>query len=105
MAKRAEGGWHRDRVKAELKRLHGSITHLSQSWGYNRTAITCALRRTDYSVTLERRIADALAVPPHVIWPDRWAPNGAPNPRPVVERHLRRSSETPKSQKPERAVA
>jgi Ner family transcriptional regulator len=96
-------GWDRARIKAELRRQHGSITVLSSSWGYHRAAITCALRRTDYSVSLERRIAAALNLPPHLIWPDRWRPNGTPRRRPVIEADPNRADRGANSQKREAA--
>lgn len=74
-------GWHRETIKAELRRRFGPITHLSASWGYHRPAITNCLASARYSRPLELRIAAALQVPPCVLWPDRWHKSGEPLPR------------------------
>ena len=76
--------WHPENIKAELRKRHGSITRLAVSWGYSRSAISNALSRPQYSAQVERRIAAALELPPHSIWPDRWHPNGEPRTRTVV---------------------
>lgn len=72
-------GWHREDIKAELRKRFGSVTVLSLQWGYSRAAISHALmgghRR---SAKVERRIADALGLHPHTLWPDRWSPEGEP---------------------------
>lgn len=75
--------WHAEDIKAALRRRHGPITHLSRAWGYGHSAITSTLTRSDYSVRLELRIAQALDLSPHVLWPKRWRPDGTPLPRPV----------------------
>lgn len=74
-------GWHRERIKAELRIRYGSITDLAVRWGYHRAAVSHALRRPLFSQPLEIKIADALGVTPHTLWPDRWTPEGAPLPR------------------------
>ena len=74
-------GWHRENIKAELRKQHGGLGRLSREWGYGRTAITQALKRSDYSIRLERRIAQTLGVTPEVLWPDRWDPDGTPRQR------------------------
>lgn len=72
-------GWHTEDVKAELRKRFGSVTHLSIRWGYSRGAISAALRGgTRRSSKIEQRIADALGLPPHTLWPDRWSPAGSP---------------------------
>ena len=78
---RESKGWHAEDIKAELRKRLGPITSLSGSWGWSRTAISKVLRRPDYSPPLERRIAEALGVEPHEIWPDRWHPDGTPKKR------------------------
>jgi Ner family transcriptional regulator len=75
-------GWHRDRIKAALQGKLGPITHLSVAWGYPRSSITTCLISPDYSRPLEMRIAEALGVPLHELWPNRWRADGSPLPRP-----------------------
>ena len=88
MAKRvALQGWHREDIKAELRKRLGPITVLSQAWGYGRSGITNALARHDYSPAIERRIAEAIDQQPHTLWPDRWTPEGVPRPRSTVGSH------------------
>jgi len=73
-------GWHREDIKAALVKRYGPIVHLSETWGYDRAAITNALRAPQYSKTLEKRIAQALGVTAHELWPDRWSEDDAPLP-------------------------
>ena len=73
--------WDLEGIKAALRRRHGGITHLSLSWGYGRNAISRALADPRYSSLVEKRIAATLRVHPHVLWPDRWSPEGRAVPR------------------------
>jgi Ner family transcriptional regulator len=74
-------GWHLEDIKSEIRKRHGSLRALSIAWGYNRNAVSKALTDARYSTTLEGRIAGALGVEPHVLWPNRWAADGSPVPR------------------------
>jgi Ner family transcriptional regulator len=74
-------GWHREDIKAALVKRYGLIVRLSETWGYHRSMITGVLRNPCFSIPVERRIAAALDVTPHVLWPDRWNPGGEPLPR------------------------
>ena len=97
MPKNAQSEWHPGRITAELRRRFGPITHLSVSWGHNPTAITQTLRRRDYSKALERRIAEALGMSLHELWPSRWTEDGLALPRhhefEVIEAPRRRASQ------------
>jgi len=73
--------WHLEDIKAALRKKFGSLSDLSASWGLDRSAIASALRRPNNSKRVERLISDALQVPLHVLWPDRWLPDGNPLPR------------------------
>ena len=90
--------WHLEDIKAELRKRHGSLRALSPSWGYHRGAITKVLTDPRYSEVLERRIASALAVSLHVLWPDRWTETGEPLPR-TGEREPTRAASVETSQK------
>jgi Ner family transcriptional regulator len=74
-------GWHPEDIKVALRKRFGPITTLSRGWGMAQNAITNTLSRVDYSRPTELRIAEALGVPAHEIWPHRWNPDGTPLPR------------------------
>ena len=78
---RSPVGWQPEKIKTELRLRHGPITTLSVTWGYARVAITQCLRRPDFSRNVERKIAEALDVPLHELWPSRWRPDGTWLPR------------------------
>ena len=82
MAPRPGQGWHPEDIKAALRKRYGAITHLSVRWGYATSHITQAIRKSNYSRRVELRIAEALDLLPHILWPDRWSPDGKPLPRP-----------------------
>lgn len=79
--KRSPPGWHPEDIKAALRKQFGPITNLSRQWGMGSAAITNTLSRPDYSRPMELRIAAALDVAPHEIWPRRWGADGSPLPR------------------------
>jgi Ner family transcriptional regulator len=104
MAEReAQAGWHREDIKAGLRKRHGPITALSVAWGYNRGAITNTLLRPDFSPSVEQRIAEALGEHPHTLWPDRWTPEGTPRPRSTSATHPSVAIPAPHRQKSETA--
>jgi len=78
MGRETPKGWHREDIKAALRKRHGSLEHLSTRWGYHKSAIAIALLGKRRFATLEQRIADELQLPPHTLWPDRWTPEGTP---------------------------
>lgn len=86
--------WHLEDIKAELRKRHGAITHLSVAWGYSKKAISKVLADPCYSRPLERRIARALGVKPQVLWPERWDEKGA-----TRHRSGNQTDNTPKSRK------
>ena len=96
-------GWHREDIKAELRKRLGPITVLSRAWGYSQAGITNTLLRPDYSPAIEQRIADALGQHPHTLWPDRWAPDGSPRSRSTNAAHPSVAIPTPHRQKSEAA--
>jgi Ner family transcriptional regulator len=86
MGRNTPEGWHREDIKAALRKKHGSLERLSSGWGYHKSTVAIALHPGSSIPTVERRIAEELGVTPHTLWPDRWTPEG--NPRPVAERNL-----------------
>ena len=104
MAKRRNDlGWHRERIKAELRMQFGPITALSVAWGYGPSAITSTLLRPDFSPAIERRIAEALGEAPCALWPERWTEDGTPRPRLIHAEHPSVAIPTPHRQKSEAA--
>ena len=76
-------GWHTEDIKAEIRKKFGSVSNLCANWGLHPSAISNTIRRPFNSMRVERRIGDALGVPLHEIWPDRWKPDGTPLPRSI----------------------
>ena len=76
-------GWHVEDIKAELRKRFGSLNLLAERWQLHRGTISAAINRPHYSNPIEKRIAEALDVAPHVIWPDRWHPDGTPKKRAI----------------------
>jgi len=73
-------GWHTEDIKAALRKRHGTLTRLCRQWGLSPSAISTALLPYGRLWTVEQRIADALGVHPHTLWPERWHPDGTPVP-------------------------
>ena len=72
--------WHREDIKAALRKRYGTLAALSTSLGMGPMAVSQALQN-DRSRVVERRIAEALQVPLHELWPERWNPDGTSRPR------------------------
>ena len=71
--------WHNADIKCALEKKGLSLSRLSRLNGYCRTA--CALALFHPYPKLERTIADAIGVPPQVIWPSRYDEHGNSNRR------------------------
>lgn len=72
--------WHHENIKAELRKKHGSLEALAIAWGFSRSAVRVALNPGSRWPKLEARIAAELNVAPHILWPDRWNPDGTRRP-------------------------
>lgn len=81
----AAADWHRADIKAALEKKGFSITRLAELHGIRPTTLAHTFDRP-YPIN-ERRIADAIGVPVHKIWPSRYHPDGSPR-----QRGVRRSS-------------
>lgn len=88
MGREQPKGWHREDIKAALRKQHGSLERLSTRWGYHKSAVGIAISGSAYFPTVELRIAEELKLSPHTLWPDRWTPEGVPLSR--AERNLSR---------------
>jgi len=69
--KPAATDWHPADIVAELRKAGWSLRRLSSHYGYSDpTSLAKALSRP--WPLAERRIADAIGVPPEQIWPSRY---------------------------------
>ncbi|MBR0644021.1 helix-turn-helix domain-containing protein [Plastoroseomonas hellenica] len=98
----AAQGWHREKIKAELRMRHGNLTDLSVRWGYHRSSVSAAIDRAD-SPAIDLRIAEALNQHPHTLWPERWTPDGLRVPHPNHAENPSRSAPHSHRQKSEAA--
>lgn len=80
MAGQQPQGWHREDIKGALRKKHRSLEALSKAWGYHPSAISVALNPGSCWPGLEARIAEELGATPHILWPDRWNPDGTRRP-------------------------
>jgi Ner family transcriptional regulator len=77
--KASQEDWNPNRIKYELHERGWTMTALAEQHGINRATISNVFLRS-YPAN-EKRIADAIGVEPHVIWPSRWNVDGTPKPR------------------------
>lgn len=80
MKERRPQEWHHENIKAELRKKHRSLEALAKAWGYSASAVRVALNPGSHWPSLEARIAAELDVAPHVLWPNRWSPDGTRKP-------------------------
>ncbi|OYV89686.1 MAG: hypothetical protein B7Z57_11710 [Acidiphilium sp. 37-60-79] len=71
-------GWHRENIKAEIRKKFGSFSAFGATLGLKKASISAVLHRSNASVRVERAIASALELNPHEIWPDRWRTDDTP---------------------------
>ena len=72
--KHVRRGLHKEQIKAQIRMRGVTVTGLSVSWGFDRSAISKALETPCPNV--EIRIADFLGAAVQDIWPDRYGPQG-----------------------------
>jgi len=73
---RKQAGWHAENIKAELRKRCGTLTAFGQSVGVKQQNLSDTIASPNGSARVERLIAEALAVPLHELWPDRWTADG-----------------------------
>lgn len=95
-------GWHREDIKAALRKRYGSLSALAKSWGFNRLAISHALQTPKDRKRMAKRVAAALDVSPHELWPSIFEPESRPV---VADRNRNRRRGGREQQKMEREVA
>ena len=74
--KPAAHDWHKADIKAALEKRGLSLSRLSRQHNFCRTA--CALALSMPWPRMEHIIADALDLPPQLIWPSRYHDDGTP---------------------------
>jgi len=67
-------GWHREDIKAEIRKRGTTVTKLAQDHGLSDSACRVALIRP--SPAGELVISSFLGVPLQELWPDRYDPYG-----------------------------
>ena len=67
-------GWHREDIKAAIRKRGISLERLSEANGLNRRDCSFALRRPHFMA--ERVIAEFLGFSPRQIWPQRYDTDG-----------------------------
>lgn len=66
--------WSANRIIAEIRARGISLRQLSLRSGLKEQTLTATIQKPN--ARGEAVIADFLGVPAHVLWPDRYAPNG-----------------------------
>lgn len=74
MAKTKRSGWHREDIKAEIRKRGMTMNALAAARGLRPSTVRNALSRPVFSG--EIAISDFLGVAAHELWPDRWTPEG-----------------------------
>lgn len=72
--------WHREDIKAALRKRGHTLISLSRSLGLVDSNVTRILA-TGRSARVQALIANILDVPPQVIWPSRYNADGTPRRR------------------------
>lgn len=71
---KAPRGWHKEDIKAAIRKRGVSLERLSLDNGLHRKACTMALFRPHFAA--EMAIAEFLGVSPRQIWPQRYDADG-----------------------------
>ena len=74
MSKKPTAGWHREDIKAAIRKKGSTMNDLARENGLPTSTVRNALTRPAYSGELA--IMNFLGVPGHELWPDRWTPEG-----------------------------
>ncbi len=65
---------HADILAAVRKSKYRFLPNVSKQYGVSAASLRAALRRPQ--LRAERAISKATGIPLHVLWPDRWSPDG-----------------------------
>ena len=74
MAKKQAIGWHKEDIKAAIRKRGITMEGLARANEMPASTVRNALSRPGYSGELV--ISRFLGIPAHELWPDRWTPDG-----------------------------
>lgn len=74
MAKQQAKGWHKEDIKAAIRKRGVTLAALAKTNGLPSSTVRNALGRPVYAGELV--ISKFLGIPAHELWPDRWTPDG-----------------------------
>lgn len=74
MSSEKNGGWHKEDIKAAIRKRGITMNALAKQCGLPSSTIRNALVRPVFSGELA--IAGFLGIPAHELWPDRWTADG-----------------------------
>jgi Ner family transcriptional regulator len=77
MTRKARQGWHKEDIKAELRKRGWSFARLGRLYNYRQPGQPRHVLRQRWPA-MEKVIADILEVQPATIWPDRYKADGTP---------------------------
>lgn len=83
--------WHPADIKAALEKAGWSLAELAREHDLSSSSSLSHTFTSSYPLN-ERRIANALGVPPQTIWPSRYYPDGTPRPRGIRALRATRSN-------------
>jgi len=63
---------HREDIKAQLRKKGSSLADVGRSLGVSGQAVSQTLQGFCRSRRIERKIAEILELPLHVLWPERY---------------------------------
>lgn len=81
--------WHRETIKAEIRKTGTTLSALAERHGYEESAVRVALGRPWPAV--EKIVADLLGRHPKAIWPSRYDAEGRPRTAARSSAKLKRS--------------
>eukprot|EP01037_Dinobryon_pediforme_P007634 gene7634-7698_t len=65
---------HADILAAVRKSKYRFLPNVSKQYGVSAASLRAAMRRPQ--LRAEKAISKATGIPLHVLWPDRWSPEG-----------------------------
>lgn len=71
-----DAGWHVENIKAELRKIHGTLREFARVCGVSPAVVSDAIANPNGSSRVELKIAEAIGVSPHKLWPERWTEDG-----------------------------
>jgi len=76
MRRKRQRGWHKEDIRAEIRKTGVTLTELALNNGMEQSAVRVALCRPHFAA--EQLIAKHLGRKPQDLWPDRYEADGTP---------------------------